>query len=163
MVRAATQNLTEDSRLCVFVDGLDEFDSETSELIYLFRDIIMNSGVKLCLSSRPWVEFEDAFKHRPSLMLQGLTYTDIKHYITANFQRDFGFTQLRRREPKYASQLIEDVVAKASGVFLWVHLVVVSLITGMCYRDRVSDLKRRLDQLPADLENLYERILYHST
>ena len=141
------------------VDGLDEFDGDLKHLIRLFKDILMNGNIKVCVSSRPWVEFEDAFKNKPSLMLQDLTYTDIKHYVSATFEGDSGFAQLCRREPQYAAQLIEDIVDKASGVFLWVHLVVASLIAGMCYGDRVSDLKRRLDQLPGDLENLYKKII----
>ncbi len=44
-------------------------------------------------------------------------------------------------------------------MFLWVHLAVVSLISGMCYCDRIEDLQQRLDYLPPDLANLYEKIL----
>jgi hypothetical protein len=51
------------------------------------------------------------------------------------------------------------VVSKASGVFLWVRLVVVSLLAGMRHGDRFSDLQRRLDLLPDRLEDLYMKIL----
>lgn len=44
-------------------------------------------------------------------------------------------------EPRYADQLIENVVSKAAGVFLWVHLVMASLLAGMGFSDRVSDLQ----------------------
>ncbi|KAH0559273.1 hypothetical protein GP486_004211 [Trichoglossum hirsutum] len=159
MLRFATDKLTNDMKLCLFVDGLDEFDGRHDDLICLFKDLIASPNVKVCVSSRPWVLFEDAFKHRPSLMLQNLTYPDIKHYATTNFQRDPSFAQLRSRESKYADQLVENIVSKACGVFLWVHLVVASLLAGMGYGDRVSDLQRRLDLLPPDLEKLYEKIL----
>ncbi|KAL8822625.1 MAG: hypothetical protein Q9191_006642 [Dirinaria sp. TL-2023a] len=159
MLWVATQHLTKDSKVCLFVDGLDEFEGDLNDLIWLFKSLIANSNLKVCVSSRPWVEFEDAFQHKPSLMLQDLTYTDIEHYVSASFQADSGFGQLCKREPQYASQLVKDIVDKASGVFLWVHLVVASLIAGMCYGDRVSDLRRRIDQLPGDLENLYQRIV----
>jgi hypothetical protein len=45
------------------------------------------------------------------------------------------------------------------GVFLWVRLVVVSLLAGMRHGDRFSDLQRRLDLLPDRLEDLYMKIL----
>jgi hypothetical protein len=69
------------------------------------------------------------------------------------------FAQLLRREEQFANQLIEDVVSKADGVFLWVALVVSSLLSGMAFGDRVSDLNRRLDVLPPDLGKLYEKML----
>ena len=50
-------------------------------------------------------------------------------------------------------------MAKASGVFLWVDIVVKSLLAGMRLGDRIQDFQRRLDELPPDLENLYEKIL----
>jgi hypothetical protein len=158
-LRRAVENVAKKAKICLFVDGLDEFDGSHDDLIALFRDLIWSQNVKLCVSSRPWVSFEDEFKHSPSLMLQDLTYPDIKHYVTSNLQKDSGFAQLRRREVKYAAELVENIITKASGVFLWVHLVIASLIAGMSHGDRVSDLQRRLDFLPPDLETLYEKIL----
>ena len=159
MLRIAAKEVSRTMSLCLFVDGLDEFEGEHNDLICLFQDLIQNGNVKVCVASRPWVVFEDAFKHKPSMMLQDLTYSDIKYYVTSNLQDDSNFAQLRRREPKYADQLIENVVSKASGVFLWVHLVVASLLAGMGFGDRVSDLQKRLDLLPPDLERLYDKIL----
>jgi hypothetical protein len=51
------------------------------------------------------------------------------------------------------------VSRKACGVFLWVILVVQSLLEGLTDGERLSDLQRRLDSLPADLETLFWRIL----
>lgn len=42
---------------------------------------------------------------------------------------------------------------------IMVDLVCTSLLNGMKASDRVRDLQRRLDELPEDLERLYERIL----
>jgi hypothetical protein len=159
MFRSAAKALSQEAKLALFVDGLDEFDGQHDDLISLFQDLIANNNIKVCVSSRPWVLFEDAFEHKPSLTLDALTYHDIKHYVASNLHGNSGFAQLRLREPTYAGQLVENVVSKASGVFLWVHLVVASLLAGMSYGDRVSDLQRRLDLLPPDLENLYNKIL----
>lgn len=54
---------------------------------------------------------------------------------------------------------MEKIVIKSSGVFLWVRIVVQSLLSGLGHGDRVSDLERRLDSLPPDLEDLYNKIL----
>jgi hypothetical protein len=44
-------------------------------------------------------------------------------------------------------------------VFLWVKLVVRSLLSGLGKHDDVSDLQRRLRLLPTDLEKLFELML----
>ena len=159
MLRAIIRILSNSTKICLFVDGLDEFDGHHEDLICLFRDLIDNPNTKLCVSSRPWVVFEDAFRHKPSLRLQDLTYSDIQLYVNSCLYDNPGFVQLTRREPAYADQLADNIIRKASGVFLWVNLVVASLLAGMSYGDRISDLQRRLEALPPDLELLYEKIL----
>ncbi|KAH7403119.1 hypothetical protein BKA64DRAFT_573567, partial [Cadophora sp. MPI-SDFR-AT-0126] len=154
----AADNL-DDKRICLFIDGLDEFDGDPMNLISLLKDIDSSPNIKICVSSRPWVEFEDAFRDRSSLRVQDLTYRDIQAYVSSHFLAHSGFAELERQEPEYASQLIEEITQKASGVFLWVNLVVHSLLAGFGNADRVLDLKRRLDFLPPDLENLYQKML----
>ncbi len=146
-------------KFCFFIDGLDEFDGDHSELIDLLQEMVIHPHVKICASSRPWVIFEDVFKSRPNLMLQDLTYRDIHHYVDTKFRRNLGFVELEQREPEYAATLVDKISIKASGVFLWVRLVVDSLLAGLTNGDRVSDLQRRLEQLPQDLEDLFHKIL----
>jgi hypothetical protein len=159
-LRRVAQNLEKlNAALALFVDGLDEYVGKPKELISLFQNIAGFPNIKMCVASRPWVEFEDAFTHKPSLMVQDLTYDDIKIFVTSKFHGEPMFAQLLQREEEFANKLIDEVVSKADGVFLWVALVVASLLSGMVFGDRVSDLKRRLDILPPDLENLYEKML----
>jgi hypothetical protein len=159
-LRRAAQTVDKlDATLALFVDGLDEYVGKPEELISLFQSIVGLPNIKLCVASRPWVEFEDAFKHKPSLLVQNLTHDDIKSFVTAKFHGEPIFAELLRREEEFANKLIEDVVSKADGVFLWVALVVSSLLSGMAFGDRVSDLNRRLDLLPPDLGKLYEKML----
>jgi hypothetical protein len=66
---------------------------------------------------------------------------------------------MQQREPECAVQLRDGIVLKASGIFLWVELVLRSLLAGLTYGDRMSDLKRRLDSLPPDLDDLIMKIL----
>jgi hypothetical protein len=146
-------------KLCLFVDGLDEFNGNHQALIDLLKEAIAHPNIKICVSSRPWVVFEEAFTHRPSLMLEHMTYPDILTYVSAHFNANFGFATLKEREPHLASSLIEDVAQKSRGVFLWVTLVVRSLLGGLSNFDHISDLQRRLDDLPSDLELFYEKML----
>lgn len=56
-------------KLFILIDGLDEveggYEGDHEELAELFNNIseINASNVKICVSSRPWVVFKDAFKN----------------------------------------------------------------------------------------------------
>lgn len=149
----------ETSKLFFFIDGLDEFNGEHRELIELVQDISQFPNVKICLASRPWIVFEDAFGQLPSLMLQDLTYPDIQIFVEGRLVENSRFCQLKVREPQYASKLVKEITEKSAGVFLWINLVVRSLLEGLANSDRVSDLSRRLVLMPDDLDGVYKKIL----
>lgn len=146
-------------KACFFIDGLDEFQGNHEDIIAICKSLLGFRNVKLCVSSRPLNHFEDAFGQKASLRLQDLTYEDILKYITARFAEDEGFNRLRQREPQYAQSFVKDVADKSSGVFLWVKLVVSSLLTGLQNDDRLLDLQRRLESLPRELEDLFQAII----
>ncbi|CAO2649639.1 Nn.00g070240.m01.CDS01 [Neocucurbitaria sp. VM-36] len=140
------------------IDGLDEFEGEPKEIIELILNATQ-SNVKMCVASRPWLAFQDAFKNKPSLLLERLTRQDILKYVEGNFRENEHYIQLKLIEPAAASALPTDIVNKASGVFLWVYLVVQSLLEGLSNSDHISDLQVRLDALPSDLEALFDKLL----
>ncbi|KAF4967636.1 hypothetical protein FSARC_4831 [Fusarium sarcochroum] len=157
MFRQAVAHISTRTNLALFIDGLDEFDGDCGALITLVKKLV-TSSIKICVSSRPWTEFEDAFAHCPRLRMEDLTYHDIMNYVVDKFEEDPQFKRLQRRQTEVANNLIQSIAEKASGVFLWVTIVVASLLAGMGKGDRVEDLEMRLDQLPAEIEKLYERI-----
>jgi hypothetical protein len=142
-----------------FIDGLDEFDGDKSKLLSLLRLLGTYPNIKLCVSSRPWVEFEDAFKQKSSLILQHRTSGDIRRYVEQNLTLHPAFRELQHGNPAYASKLMDNITSKASGVFLWVVLVVRSLLEGLAEGDRISDLQRRLDDIPEELNDLFKKML----
>ena len=162
MISRAVMVLRMNSKICFFIDGLDEFGYKHDDLIFMVKDLIRdNNHVKICVASRPWNVFQTAFGRETNLRLEELTFDDIKLFVQSRFQADTEFENLRRRYPPFADQLMDNIVTKASGVFLWVDLVVTSLLAGMWLGDRIEDFQRRLDELPPDLENLYEKILHN--
>jgi len=54
---------------------------------------------------------------------------------------------------------VEEIAQKAEGVFLWVMLVVRSLLNGLMNRDGVVILQERLYSIPSDLEEFYDFML----
>ncbi|PVH71502.1 hypothetical protein DL98DRAFT_435100, partial [Cadophora sp. DSE1049] len=152
-------------KLFFLIDGLDEFDGDHELLAELFNHISAKpapgckSAVKLCVSSRPYVVFQDNFEGCPMLKLQDLTVHDITLFVRDRFLGNGAFRKLAGREPETSTQLIDAVVSKSDGVFLWVFIVVKDLLKGIRGRDTITDLWRRLDALPRELEPLYIRIM----
>lgn len=148
-------------RACFFIDGLDEYDGDHNKLIRLLRSFSRPNHIKICASSRPWNIFKRAFGTRSHTMLrlEDLTRNDITLYVRETLEQSDLFNQLRKRENAHCINLVNEVVSKAQGVFLWVYLVVRSLLTGLTNADRIMDLRRRLRHLPADLEAYFAHML----
>ena len=146
-------------RICLLVDGLDEYAGSHADIVDVFQHASKYKHVKICVSSRPLIIFDRAFKDDPGLMLQNLTFDDIQTYVKSRFHNDERFQELEIEEPGLGPELALQVVNKASGVFLWVKLVVHSLPEGIQNYDRGLDLERRLNELPEDLNDLYWHML----
>ncbi|EON98465.1 hypothetical protein UCRPA7_6007 [Phaeoacremonium minimum UCRPA7] len=146
-----------------FIDGLDEYVGEPRKLISIVQQLASYPDVKICVSSRPLIVFDDAFKKSPKLMLQDFTKGDIALYANENLSRSVAFRELTRYDPAYASRLIEDITSKASGVFLWVVLVVRSLLEGIAEGDNLTELARRFEELPEELDELFKKMLHGMT
>jgi NACHT domain len=154
---------TKSMKICFFLDGLDEYEGDQESIVEFFKMLASDhpSQVKMCISSRPWVVFDEAFRGLPGLRLQDLTYNDIKLYVQDKLHTHPRMKQLTREDPLHAAELVTEIVTKASGVFLWVMLIVRSLLTGLRNRDDVPILQKRLRDLPADLSTLYTHMLNH--
>lgn len=147
-------------RICLFIDGLDEYEGDHTELTNLLFQISKSPNVKICTSSRPWLEFSDAFDSSPwKICMHDLTLPDISRYVQDNLGENEKFKRLQTRSTDMASEIIRSIVSRSEGVFLWVFLVVRSLLRGLRNEDNLSTLQQRLDALPSDLEKFFERIL----
>lgn len=147
------------SKLCVFIDGLDEFQGTPADLIDFVQSISKSSNIKLCVSSRPWVEFSQAFEALPKLHVHELTTEDISRYARDNLESNSHYQHLYTLSPTEAEGLISELINTAQGVFLWVFLAVRDLLRGLQYDDDIPTLRRRLKSLPKHLEEYFERML----
>jgi hypothetical protein len=146
---------TKEFRFCFFIDGLDEYEGDPELLTELLKKVSEYPFVKMCVSSRPWLVFEEAFEQSPSLRLQDLTWKDIQQYVGDKLQANLKMQQLGRSEPFGAASILKSIISKANGVFLWVRIVTTSLLNGLRNQDSISDLQRRIDVLPSELDTLY--------
>lgn len=146
-------------KVCCFIDGLDEFDGNQNELIELIKNLEQNANIKFCLSSRPLRPCEQAFQASAQLRLQNLTELDIRKYVVDKLQETPRMQQLQVQCPNRATSMIQAVVQKADGVFLWVHLAVRELLEGFSNEDSQEQMQERLRLLPDEIEGFYKQML----
>lgn len=146
-------------KLCFLVDGLDEYSGDHEDLALLFKMATESPMVKICVSSRPWVIFEQIYGSRSSMRLQDLTCNDIGHYVRSKFDLNPAFAKLQENDSDSATFLRNEVIEKAEGVFLWVEIVVRSLLFGIRNQDDIGILRQRLMAMPQELESLYLHLL----
>lgn len=155
LVRQKTVSL----KTCFFIDGLDEYAGGHTDIADRINEIAEVDNIKVCASSRPLSDFEYKFQRRPSLMLQNLTFNDIRTYVTTKFNENAHVANIQKNEPDLSKQLSSEIVERASGVFLWVKLAVESILKGLRNEDSSLELYKRLRDLPTDLMDLYSHML----
>ena len=84
---------------------------------------------------------------------------DIEKYVKSEIYSHPRMSCLLSEYPNEAQVLVTDIILRASGVFLWAMLVVRSLIHGLLNYDGISDLRRRLEVFPTELQSLYKHMM----
>lgn len=81
--------------------------------------------LKICVSSREYNVFENAFPTEKRIRLQDLTAIDMERYARSMLED--------LEDEKQKSRLVSEIVSKSDGIFLWVALVV------KVFRDYIDD------------------------
>jgi hypothetical protein len=142
-------------RVTCFVDALDECsESQVRDMVEYFEQLgqsALDSEGKLyiCFSSR----------HYPTICVQhGRTLTledqpghsqDLEKYVRSKLQAGKG---------KDVESVRTELLQKAAGVFMWVVLVI-NILNEEFQRGRIFAVKRRLQETPAELSELFKDIL----
>lgn len=149
-------------RMCFFIDGLDEYSGDHLEICQTLKELSRPPSIKVCVSSRPWNVFEDAFgnSRESKLYMHELTHDDILNYTQARLSEHPRWSFVSSGPDAAALQsLIHEVVDRSMGVFLWVFLVTQLLREGLSNGDKSSDLERRVSRCPDDLGEFFKHIL----
>lgn len=158
------QYALESRKICLFVDGLDEFDGDHKAIIQFFKNLVEQNAkdrIKLCLSSRPWPVFEQAFEYSvPNLKLQDLTFHDMKKYVEANLAKHDKLKDAFSRDGATAEAITRAVVQRSDGVFLWVRLVARKVLEIFENRPDLIALQEFITELPSDLDELFTLFLF---
>ncbi|KAJ4129805.1 hypothetical protein NW768_006775 [Fusarium equiseti] len=153
LLRSAVLKLGQRSYTC-FIDALDECDEQqVMDLVEFFEDLAQvctdnNVRLRICFSSRhyPYIDIERGM--RLTVEDQDGHSGDLESYIESN---------LRIKDPDLVAELQKKMLVKASGVFLWVVLVV-DVLNHENRRGRLN-LRKRLEQVPNGLSELFKDIL----
>ncbi|KAI1460925.1 hypothetical protein F4805DRAFT_350084 [Annulohypoxylon moriforme] len=152
-------------KIALFIDGLDEFEGNHAVLI---RQLLAwsneSSNVKICLSSREWSIFRDAFGNYPKFQLHDLTSSDIRMFVRDRFREMRVSTLVNSDGYEVApgifntNDLEETIVNESDGVFLWVAIVLRHVEDGLANGDQLKDLVRLVKSLPTDLEPMFQQL-----
>ena len=147
-------------RFCFFVDGLDEYHGDSVDHVRLAQSLQLwasRDDVKICASSRPYIEYLETFSDSPDrrIHLHELTRHDIYLFSRQMIEKDLNFEQIKDTYLR----LVDRVVEMSEGVFLWARLVVRSLLAGILRHDTALALEKKLEVVPRDINELYDQLL----
>lgn len=153
----------DDSAFCLFLDGLDEIEVRsddrvsTIELVKRLSDL---PNVKICVSSRPDNIFTQVIRSCSYRFLktEALTHCAIKAYVTKQLIA-YKNSPLSDDDHWRYKEIINELVDKAEGVFLWVALATRSILRGIINGDSWDILHKRTKELEPDLDSLFRQML----
>jgi WD40 repeat protein len=136
------------------IDALDEC-VDPSKLFPLLSRIESNYAVRIFITSRPWPEFERQFTRLgrrvtiDTIPVEDTT-SDIRLFFLENLDTLPADNEVDRMH------LVEKLVKKSTGCFLWARLVLQEL-QSVYSEEHIEDV---IEELPAEMGPLYERILH---
>lgn len=148
-----------DHVFCFFLDGLDEFFGDLSTLKELFYQFRAPGNVKFCVSSRPEAELIVNLSSCRQLRLERLNRGDINRFVEDQLNHLRHMPSFRTSELQNCLGLVDEVVYRADGVFLWAVLVIPTLVRGIISGDDWNTLLSRLDKTPTAIDDLYASML----
>ena len=145
-------------KLLLFLDALDEHQGDNDKLALLLKMLTHSADnnyvlLKLCLASRSWTVFEQHFGRCPGFAIHDYTQQDIRTYIQARL--DTHTETLSLGTEASLRRIVDLVTEKASGVFIWVRLVMDVLSKGIRDGTPYATLETQVNSIPQELRDLY--------
>ncbi|KAK8123099.1 hypothetical protein PG984_011769 [Apiospora sp. TS-2023a] len=153
--------------IAIFLDGLDEVLPRDGvlkllEVVDWLKTLNGSTGnLKICLGSRREPLFCKRLCAYPQLRLENLNIVDLRKYGKDNIviPSDYHITGEIHSWPQdqagFKRWLVDSLVEKAGGVFLWLCLTVSTITKALNEGETVEDLVHRIDNLPKGLVELY--------
>lgn len=143
----------EGRRVVCYVDALDECpEDDVRAMVSFFEEIGDTDPMaefRVCFSSRHYPEISIRTGLQLTLEAEAEHTNDIRLYINAN---------LKIGNSPQVEDVRAEILRKASGIFLWVHLVI-PVLNKEYDTGRIKALKIRLARIPAGLHDLFVDML----
>lgn len=122
-LRLVLEKTSLSTKFCFFIDGLDEYNGDVQDVIDIVQSLGTSDHIKICASSRPWIEFKNSFAGpQKTLILQGFTRDEMVAFLRDKIAGNANFKSLKSIDPT-CEEIIDEIAARAKGVWLWVFLV----------------------------------------
>ncbi|KAI0907600.1 hypothetical protein F4823DRAFT_548322 [Ustulina deusta] len=146
--------------VCFFIDGLDEFEGDHWKLAKILKEWTSSPGIKICVSSRPYSDFENSFATGPEtcLRLHAHTHQDMFQTAKSEFESDERLSRFPPGGHDYMP-LIKSAVEKSNGVFLWLRLAIRHLLRGIGNQYSISQLAEIIQSMPDDVSDMFQNML----
>ena len=146
-------------RILLLLDALDEHQGDNDILASLLKILVDKSDnervkLKMCLASRSWTVFQQHFGNCPGFSIHDHTKEDIMTYIRARLE-PCGPQEMHQSDHDNMTPLANLVATRASGVFIWVRLVVDLLAKGIQDGTPHRTLEEKVNKIPQELRDLY--------
>ncbi|KAJ0162771.1 Ankyrin-1, partial [Colletotrichum tanaceti] len=154
LFRNAVRGLGQRQLTC-FIDALDECDdNEVSDMVRCFEDLgqyAVQNDIRfyVCFSSRHYPYIDILHGQKLVLEDQAGHKKDLDDYVRSKIRAGSG--------PK-SDEVITEILRKASGVFMWVVLVV-DILNKEYGKGRLFAVKRRLEEISPELSKLFQDII----
>lgn len=162
--------------ICLFIDGLDEFDDKAISYAKLGRTLsswvdlascrgegVGASGggsIKLCVSSREYESIKQGLPPKARrLIMQEVTELDIRTLALKGLGENRNFCILQQQHKKRCQNLIQSIIRHSQGVILWVVLVLKLLDDELSEDPTIQSLERIVRESPAGLDELFQSIV----
>ncbi|KAL6714827.1 hypothetical protein ACLMJK_007087 [Lecanora helva] len=166
ILREAITHCKQPWRLVLFIDGLDECKGDYGDQLDFLISWVQSGSLfristKACLASRHEIEIELRLSQFPNCKIHNFTSTDIAFYVRSELVKawDLMAAQPHSAPAQYDEFLVQEVLTKAEGVFVWVKIVVSQLAQGIEEEQGPDQILELLYSFPEGLENLYQRII----
>ena len=148
---------TTGTRVCAFIDGLDEYGGRIRDLILTLQQIQRSTGMKMCLASRPDNSISRSLASSSTLQVEQYNAATIEDYI------DYVCEPMYPEERQAFGPLRLYIEQEANGVILWARLVVDELVDSLMNGATTKELQEIARGFPKGMEAVYARVLQDLT
>jgi hypothetical protein len=143
-------------KITCYVDALDEYkdQNDTKDMVSFLEEMTTQATsecwqLHICLGSRHYLNISMASCEELNLDDDPRHDADVVTYVS---------NKLRVRDRQLKQRLTNDIKARASGVFLWV-VMVVKILNEKADSEHRFRLRETLENIPSGLDDLFNDIL----